>query len=140
MEPQKLNCALLADRHTALSEGIRGLLETSFQTVYTVADLPSLKEGALRLSPALIVLDISLVTNGFSPLLSELRHLSPDARIIVLTVHDQATVARTALACGAHSVVLKRSIGTDFLVAISAVLSGEAYVSPGFELGTPAIH
>ena len=132
MTHQSPTCAILADRHTALSEGIRGLLETAFQTVYTVADTQSLKEGALRLLPAVIVLDISLESSGFPRLLSEIHELSPESRVLVLSVHDQPNVAQTALACGAHSVVLKRSIGSDLLTALSAILRGEKYVSPGF--------
>jgi len=127
-------CAILADRHTALSEGIRDLLETSFHTVYIVADSASLKEGAQRLSPALVVLDMSLLGSDFAVLLKEVHELSPESRVIVLSVHDQSSVARQALACGAQSVVLKRSIGSDLLMAVSAVLRGEEFVSPGIGL------
>jgi len=134
MGHQSSTCAILADRHTALSEGVRGLLETTFQTVYTVADTQSLKEGVLRLSPALIVLDLSLEGGDFPRLLNEIRELSPESQVLVLSMHDQATVARTALTCGAQSVVLKRCIGSDFLTAVSAILRGEKYVSPGFGL------
>jgi DNA-binding NarL/FixJ family response regulator len=132
MEPQQPTCAILADRHLGLAEGVRGLLETAFQTVYVVADPDSLREGAQRLAPALIVLDLSLAGCDFSPLLQKVRELSPGSRVIVLSVYDQATVARLALAAGADSVVLKRCVGSDFMPAIAAVLRGEAYVSPDF--------
>jgi len=139
MGHQSSTCAILADRHTALSEGVRGLLETTFQTVYTVADSKSLLEGTKRLSPALIVLDLSLGGSEFALLIKEIHQLSPESPVLVLSVHDQATVARMVLACGAKSIVLKRSIGSDFLTAVSAVLCGEQYVSPGFGL-TPILH
>lgn len=139
MEQQRSTCAILADRHTALSEGIRGLLETTFQTVYTVADAKSLLEGARRLSPALIVLDLSLGESDFPLLMKEIHELSPESRVLVLSVHDQATVARTALACGAQSIVLKRSISSDFLTAVSAILGGEKYVSPEFGLSASSL-
>ena len=130
-------CAILADRHTALSEGIRGLLETTFQTVYTVANEKTLKEGAQRLLPSLIVLDLSLEADSLKYLLKEIHELSPNSPVMVLSIHDQATVARTAMGYGAKSVVLKRSIGTDFLDAVSAILRGEQYISPGFGLNAP---
>ncbi len=136
MPQQSPGCAILADRHTALSEGIRGLLESAFQTVYIVADAVSLKEGARRLSPALVVLDISLLGDDFPDLLKEVHDLSPESRLIVLSVHDQASVARQVLAKGANSVVLKRSIGNDLLAAVSAVLRGEEFVSADFGLNT----
>ena len=136
MEHQQVGCAILADRHTTLSEGIRGLLETTFKTVYIVADAASLKEGAQRLLPAVVVLDISLLGSDFSSLLKEVLESSPESRVIVLSVHDQASVVRIALASGAKSVVLKRTIGSDLLTAVSAVLRGDEFVSPGFGLGT----
>jgi len=134
MESKYSTCAILADRHIALAEGVRGLLETAFETVYVVADSQSLREGAHRLMPGLIVLDLSLAGPEFSGLLKEVRDLSPESRVIALSVHDQATVARLALASGAHGVVLKRDIGSDLQSAIDAVLGGDWYVSHGFGL------
>ena len=134
MAPQNPGCAILADRHTVLAERVRDLLEADFQTVYVVADVPSLREGTRELAPALIVLDLSLGGRESPRLLQEIHELSPASRVIVLSVHDEASVARMALASGAQSVVLKRSIGSDFLDAVSAVLRGEQYVSSDFDL------
>ena len=55
------DCVLLADRHHGLSEGIRGLLETTFSSVFMVADETSLIEGAGLLRPAVVVIDLLLV-------------------------------------------------------------------------------
>ena len=38
-------CVLLADRHHSLIEGVRGLLETAFGTIFMVADEASLLDG-----------------------------------------------------------------------------------------------
>jgi two-component system invasion response regulator UvrY len=134
MASQNSTCALLADRHTMLAERVRDLLEADFETVYIVSDLLSLREGAKRLKPELIVLDLSLAGRAARNILRDISELSPDSRVIVLSVHDEAVVARAALASGAQSVVLKRSIGNDFLSAVSAVRRGERFVSSGFEL------
>ncbi len=132
MESSNPTCAVLADRHTALADGIRGLLESAFATVYLVADARSLREGAQRLTPGLIVLDLSLAGSGFERLLRKLAKRSPDSRIIVLSLHDEIVVAQKALATGAHGVVLKRCVGRDLMLAIDAVRRGENYVSPDF--------
>ncbi len=139
MTPQNPSCAILANRHSALSEGVRDLLKSTFQTVYIVADGRSLKDGAQRLSPALIVLDISLPGGNFTSLLKEIHELSPESRVIALSVHDQSSVARRALASGVQGIVLKRCIGSDFLKAIKSVLHGEEFVSPDFGL-SPKVH
>lgn len=132
MESSNPTCAVLADRHTVLAEGIRGLLESVFATVYLVADARSLREGAKRLAPGLIVLDLSLAGHGFQTLLRKLARRSPDSRIIVLSVHDEIVVAQRVLATGAHGVVLKRCVGRDLMLAIDTVQRGEYYVSPDF--------
>lgn len=139
MEPENPTCAILADRHAVLSEGVRDLLETAFQTVYVVADTSTLREGTLRLLPTLIVLDLSLAGRNSTQLLEEIRDRSPSTRVLALTVHDEAAVAQLALLAGAHGVVLKRCIGSDFMPAIDAVLLGEKYVSPDFGLAVSAV-
>jgi DNA-binding NarL/FixJ family response regulator len=138
MQRQQPTCAILADRHTALIEGIRGLLETDFDAVYVVADIQSLSSGAQRLLPDLIIVDLSLVGGDLPGLLQRVADLSPASRVVVLTVHDEPAVPQLALAAGAHGVVLKRCVGTDFMPAIDAVLQGQRYISPDFGISASA--
>ena len=58
------SCVLLADGHHALTEGVRGLLETAFGAVIMVADEASLLEGARRVQPDIAVVDLSLSRHG----------------------------------------------------------------------------
>lgn len=125
-------CVLLADRHHGLSEGVRGLLETTFDSVFMVGDEASLLEGAQRLSPPVIIVDLSLAAGDAQSLLSRVITRSPESKVIVLTVHDEPSVAAAALRAGAHGVVLKRRIANDLLAAIAEVLAGRRYESPGF--------
>lgn len=127
-------CAILADRHLELAEGVRGLLEAVFSTVYVVADIGSLLEGAERLSPALITLDIALASGNIALVVEQVRQAAPGCRLVILTVHDQQSAPRLSLAAGANGIVLKRTIGSDLLPAIEAVMAGKTYVSPGFDL------
>jgi len=108
------------------------MLETAFHTVYLVADLQTLRDGAERLLPTLIVLDLSLAGRNSEKIFKEINRLSPDSRVLVLTLHTEPNVARHALHAGAHGVVLKQCIGNDFLAAVDALLQGEDYVSPDF--------
>jgi DNA-binding NarL/FixJ family response regulator len=125
-------CAILADRNLELAEGIRGLLETIFGTVYVVADIDSLLEGAHRLSPALITLDLAVADGDISQLLTAVRQAAPECRLLVLSVYDQAAAPQLVLAAGANGIVLKRTISNDLLPAIGAVMRGDTYVSTGF--------
>ena len=60
MPDTRPSCVMLADRHHGLTEGVRGLLETTFKTVVMVADEASLLEAADRIHPDVTIVDISL--------------------------------------------------------------------------------
>jgi DNA-binding NarL/FixJ family response regulator len=114
------NCVLLADRHQDLVEGVRGLLETAFDTVVMVADEASLLEGVSRLRPDVAVVDVSLARNSGLGWLREVRRRSPGLKVVVLSVHDEDSVCRAAIKAGADAVVLKRAIATDLLAAMES--------------------
>jgi DNA-binding NarL/FixJ family response regulator len=130
MSDRSTRCVLLADRHHGLIEGMRGLLETAFGTVFMVGDEASLIEGVERLEPSLAVVDLALAGGNWLKLLRTLREGSPASKLIVLSMYDELSVVRAAMGVGVNGFVLKRAIATDMLDAVAAVLRGESYVSP----------
>ncbi len=131
MPYEPLSCVLLADRHTGLTEGVRGLLETAFGTVVIVADETSLLEAASRLQPDVAVVDLSLAQGGGLGWLRAVRERCPDLKVVVISVYDELSVQRAAAAAGADAFVLKRAIATDLLPTVTGVrgLSGEESAS-----------
>ena len=124
MPCQHLSCALLADPHPGLTEGVRGLLETAFGSVVMVADEASLLDGAVRLKPDVAVVDLSLARDSNLNWLCALRQSCPELKVIVLSVHDEQSVRLAAMAAGADAFVLKREIATELLSAVDAVRGG----------------
>jgi two-component system secretion response regulator SsrB len=122
---------LLADRHHRLIECVRDMLESEFEAMFIVGNESSLIEGATRLQPRVVIVDTSLVPGRLPELLQRLRTCSPQSKTLLLSVHDQASVARFGLEARADGVVLKRAIATDLLPAVDAVLANRSYVSPG---------
>jgi len=125
MNPQQKSCALLADTHTRYIEGVRGLLETEFDTIFTVADAGSLEEGTDRLQPTVVVVDLSFATGDFAGMIEQIRSSSPMSKVIALTIHSEPAVVDALLSAGAHGVVLKHFIARDLLTAIDAALEGD---------------
>jgi DNA-binding NarL/FixJ family response regulator len=125
------SCVLLADRHHRLIECVRDMLETEFAATFIVADESSLIEGARRLKPAVVIVDLSLVPGRLREVLHRLRTSAPGCKTLLLSVQDQASVARFGLDARADGVVLKRAIATDLLPAIDAVLANRRFVSSG---------
>ena len=127
----KRNCVLLADRHHGLRDSVRGLLETEFDTVFMVATEASLLEGAGRLNPAIVMVDLSLSAGDLIGLLRRIGARAPGVKVLLLSVHDERTVAESAVTAGADAVVLKRCLATDLMPAVDAVIAGQRYLSPG---------
>ena len=99
-------CVLIADRQNGLYERMRGLLATAFNQVFLVSDKSSLIEGAGRLQPAVIVIDLSYATGDLSGLMREMRDLAPAAKLLLLSAHDEPIVVAAAIDAGADGLVL----------------------------------
>ncbi len=138
MATQYQGCVILADRHHGLTEGIRGLLETMFSTVVMVADEASLLESAERLQPAAVIADLSLARTETLGWMKQLRASCPEAKLVVLSVHDERCVCAKALESGADGFIVKRAIARDLLPGMDAVMEGGQYVSPAVQGQKPS--
>jgi DNA-binding NarL/FixJ family response regulator len=124
------HCVLLADPHHGLSEGVYGLLATTFEMVVMVADAASLFESARRLQSDLAIVDLALSRGGGLDLVRRFRDAFPTMKLIIVSAHDHTSVSNSVLEAGANGFVVRRAIATDLLAAADAVLAGCRYVSP----------
>jgi DNA-binding NarL/FixJ family response regulator len=128
------HCVLLADPHHGLSEGLRTMLATTFETVVMVADKGSLFESARRLQSDLAVVDLGLSRGSGSEtgleMVHQLRDGFPRMKLIIVSNHNQSSVSRAVLEAGADGFVARHAIATDLLAAVDAVLAGQQFVSP----------
>ncbi|HRH86893.1 MAG TPA: hypothetical protein PLO41_08595 [Rubrivivax sp.] len=125
---------LVGHAHQRLSEGLRGWLQASFDGVYMVADRSSLIEGAHRLQPVLLVVDLAFAEGDVAALLAELQSQAPHSPALLLSDYDDASIDAAALAAGAAGVVHKSSLAAELLPAVEAALAGRRFLAPG---GTP---
>jgi two-component system, NarL family, response regulator NreC len=123
---------LLADDHAILRDGIRALLsdETDLQVVGEAENGRQALEQARALRPDIVIMDIGM------PLLSGLeattliRRDVPEARVLILTMHQNEEYLARVLAAGASGYVLKDVAGRELVSAIRQVAGGEAFFSP----------
>ena len=66
--------------------------------------------------------------NGFQAA-RQLKKVQSDARILFLSVHEEAVAVSEALAIGAHGYVVKRSAATDLIPALMQVFQVNRFVS-----------
>ena len=91
-------------------------------------------EEAARLAPDLIVLDISMPKLNGIEAARQLKAAGSRAKIVFLSVHDDADYVRGALAAGAHGYVVKPRLASDLLLALRQVLASGSFVSPTISL------
>lgn len=121
---------LLADDHVLLLEAFRRLLEPEFEVVDSVSDGAQLVEAALRLAPDVVVTDVSMPRMGGIEAARRLRGILPSARIVFLTVNEDAQLAAEAFRLGASGWVLKSSTATELVQAVRAALRRRRYLTP----------
>ena len=131
---QKGGRVLLADRHQNMLEGIRSLLETVFDVVVMVADEKSLLDSLEKVSPDIVVVDLSLPITQEINVARRIRKRNPEMKVIILSVHDEQTVVDECISAGAAGFVLKRTATNDLIPAVFEVLKGRTYVSPSVEM------
>lgn len=121
---------LLADDHHLIRDAISRLLESNCEVVGAVADGRAVLNEVPRLRPEIVVLDVAMpLLNGLDTA-RQLRHVSPEVRIIFLTMSEDSDIAAEAFRAGASGYLLKNSSATELLQAIREVARGRSYVTP----------
>jgi DNA-binding NarL/FixJ family response regulator len=125
----KRSRVLIADDHSMVIDGLRALLEPEYEVVGAVNDGRAVLPEVRRLQPDVVVIDISMpLLNGLD-CARQLHDAGCTAKILVLTMHPDATLAQEALAAGASGYVLKSSPGSELKAALRDVLQGRIYLS-----------
>jgi DNA-binding NarL/FixJ family response regulator len=120
---------ILADDHAETAERLRQLLVPEFDVIASVSDGAALVSAAERLSPDVIVSDVAMPGIDGIAAAALIRRHDPDARIVLVTVHGEATFVEASLEAGALGYVLKDAAGDDLVAAVRAALRGAQYVS-----------
>jgi len=126
---------LIADDHGIVRAGIKLLLEShsDFDVVAEAGDGVEAVQQALATRPDLCVLDVGMPRLTGLQAAREIRSQVPQARVLILSMHDDEHYLFEALKAGASGYVLKREAGTDLVEAIRAVLRGEAFLTTAAE-------
>jgi two-component system response regulator NreC len=121
---------LLVDDHTVLRTGLRLLLEAQpdIKVVGEAGDGLDAVSLAERLQPDITILDLTMPGLSGLEVLSSLRKIAPESRVLVLTMHDDESYLYRALRSGAAGYILKKAADIELLSAIRAVMRGEVYV------------
>ena len=126
---------LIADDHGIVRSGIRLLLErqSDLEVVAEARDGVEAVEQALASRPDLCILDVGMPRMTGLQAAREIRSHLPDARVLMLSMHDDEQYLFEALKAGASGYVLKREADNDLVAAVRAVGRGEAFLTNAAE-------
>jgi DNA-binding NarL/FixJ family response regulator len=123
---------LVADDEPLVRAGIRAVLEPADDIAVTAeaGDGRAAVTAALASRPDVALVDIKMPALDGLAAAAEIRRLSPDVRVVLLTSFGTQTHARRAVEEGVAGFVLKSCSPDDLIQAVRAVHAGDAYLSP----------
>ncbi len=135
---------MLVDDHKMIREGIKQLLEFNedFKVVYEAENgkecLDYLKKGSVDV----ILMDINMPVMDGIATLNEIRNRRLDAKVLMLTVHNEVEYLVKATEIGCEGYILKDAGSDELKTAIYSVDRGESYIQPKLinELNNYLIH
>ncbi len=122
---------LLADDHSIVRRGLRGLVEAEGLTVVAEAgDGIEAVKLCEQHRPELLILDIGMPRLNGIEVAARAQKLDRPPGVIILSVHGDESYIMRALAAGARAYLLKSATDEDLIPAVRAVASGKPYFSP----------
>jgi DNA-binding NarL/FixJ family response regulator len=123
---------VLADDHEFVRRGVRSLLESEpgWKVVGEVADGHDAVEMARELKPDILVLDIGMPRLNGLEAARRIRKVSPDTKVLILSMHDSENLAKAVVQAGALGYVTKSDTARDLVLAIHALLRGKIFFTP----------
>lgn len=130
-KPSKIRL-LLVDDHPIVLDGIKSHLcaQPEFEVVGDASNgQDALRKAKLTL-PDVILMDISMPHMNGLEAIGHLRKQVPNAKVLILTMHESKEYIAQVVRSGARGYLLKDSAPAELVGAIKAVHNGEVYFSP----------
>jgi DNA-binding NarL/FixJ family response regulator len=120
---------MVADDHEVVRKGLVALLQAQpeWQVCGEAGDGREAVEKAIQLKPDILILDIGMPSlNGLEATRQILKTI-PNARVLILTLHDSDQVVREVLNAGARGFLLKSDAARDLVAAVEALRHDKTY-------------
>ena len=123
---------IIIDDHQLFREGVKRILdfEDSFEVVAEGDDGIDVLGLYERNQPDVVLMDINMPEKNGVEATSELLEKYPDAKVMVLSIHDDESYVTHALKSGALGYMLKEMDADEIVEAIKVVSNGGSYLHP----------
>lgn len=122
---------ILADDHNLVRSGLAAIL-TQDGRFEVVAEATNGLEAIERIEKTpcdLVIVDLAMPRLGGIEMIQALRSNQSKAKILVLSMYDEAQFVVRALKAGANGYILKHAMDEELFRAIDTILAGSTFIS-----------
>lgn len=138
---------LIADDHQLFRQGLRRLLadESGFEVVAEAASCAEAVDAVRKQVINVAILDLSMPGSGWADMIKQVKAISPQVCILVLTMHSEETIVLAALKAGANGYMTKEDAADEVVTVIHKLAHGGRYVcrqvaeSIAFDMSRPDV-
>lgn len=129
MKPYEI---ILADDHKMFRQGVKMIIDETddLKVIGEADDGLELLELLKKLSPQMVILDISMPKMRGVEATREIKIIDPGMKILILTMHRNKELLYHCFSAGAEGYLLKEDTDTELFSAVDAIRRGRSYVSP----------
>ncbi|WP_276312654.1 response regulator transcription factor [Exiguobacterium qingdaonense] len=122
----------IVDDHELFREGLKRIFD--LEDEFSVVAEGRTGREAIRIAgeqkPEIMILDINMPDMNGIEATKQLSLLSPETRVLILSIHDDESYITHALEAGACGFLLKEVASTELISAVRAVARDGAYLHP----------
>ena len=122
---------MLVDDHAVVRAGVRRLLEQDTRFL-VVAECESGERAYQQFGeylPDITVMDLSMPGMGGMEAIGRIITRYPTAKLLVLSMHENAAFASQALKAGAKGYLSKNSLAEELVNALYSIVKGQTYIN-----------
>ena len=123
---------LIVDDHPVVRTGLRGMLEgqPNLEVVGEAGDGEEAVKLTERLSPNVVLMDLSMPGMGGVAATAKIKERMPGAHVLVLTTYDSGADILRAIEAGATGYLLKDAPREELFRAVQAAAQGKPLLAP----------
>jgi len=121
---------LIVDDHALFRDGLRAIIERNprYEVTGEAGNGKIALQAAKKLKPDLALVDISLPDQNGLELIGEIKKISPQTKVMIVSMHSKIDYIAKAFQAGAAGYVVKDSASDKLQQGIECVLKGDYFM------------
>ena len=132
---------LLADDHTLLRAGLRGMLkkQSCLEVVGEASDGEEVLQLANKFHPDVVVMDMNISDHSGARAILMLQQTCPDTHVLIMANYEETNLLQEADYAGVSGFIVKRAFESELIDAIKTTSKGDFYIHPSINFPLEAM-